>query len=192
MIRCVVRRVDTPFEGVAFVFTVARPRQRVGNLPAETTSFVGRRERSLPRSGGGSPARLVSLVGPGGVGKTRLALRIAADLGRGFRDGAWRAELAEVPDEALVINAVVSALDLRDQATTKPRQNLVSYLEDKQPGRRAQRKVMAEAISSPLRSGRGSPWGTTDRDPPKGGRTALAQETAAGRRARRGRSATAG
>ena len=38
-------------------------------------------------------ARLVSLVGPGGVGKTRLAIRIATDLGRGFRDGAWLVEL---------------------------------------------------------------------------------------------------
>jgi predicted ATPase len=77
-------------------------------------------------------ARLVSLVGPGGVGKTRLALRTAADLGRGFRDGAWWAELAEVRDEALVASAVVAALDLRDQATTKTTQILASYLEDRQ------------------------------------------------------------
>jgi predicted ATPase/DNA-binding CsgD family transcriptional regulator len=77
-------------------------------------------------------SRLVSLVGPGGVGKTRLALRIAADLGRGFADGAWLVELAEVRDGALVPNAVVAALDLRDQAAMKPMQILVSSLRDKQ------------------------------------------------------------
>lgn len=76
-------------------------------------------------------ARLVSLVGPGGVGKTRLAIRAAGDLGRGFSDGAWLVELADVHDEALVANAVIAALDLRDQAATKLPQVLASYLQDK-------------------------------------------------------------
>ena len=73
-------------------------------------------------------ARLVSLVGPGGVGKTRLAVRIATDLGRGFVGGAWWVELAEIRDAALLANAVVAALDLRDQTATKPLQILLSYL----------------------------------------------------------------
>jgi predicted ATPase len=104
----------------------------VGNLPAEATSMVGRRRELGEIRKKLTTARLVSLVGPGGVGKTRLALRTAADLGRGFRDGAWWAELAEVRDEALVASAVVAALDLRDQATTKTTQILASYLEDRQ------------------------------------------------------------
>ena len=75
-------------------------------------------------------ARLVSLVGPGGVGKTRLAVRIATDLGRGFADGAWWVDLAEIRDAALVTNAVVAALDLRDQAAAEPLQILLSQLRD--------------------------------------------------------------
>ena len=65
-------------------------------------------------------------MGPGGVGKTRLAIRAAADLGRGFADGAWLVELADIRDPALVTNAVVAALDLRDQAATTPLQVLVA------------------------------------------------------------------
>jgi predicted ATPase len=47
-------------------------------------------------------ARLVSLVGPGGVGKTRLAIRAASELGRSFSGGAWLVELTDVRDPALV------------------------------------------------------------------------------------------
>src|SRR5207237_5718698 len=79
-----------------------------------------------------SQARLVSLVGPGGVGKTRLGIRIGTDLGRGFRDGVWLAELADVRDARLVSNALMLALDLRDQASTEPLALLLAYLEDKQ------------------------------------------------------------
>ena len=111
---------------------MARSRHRSGNLPAEVTSFVGRRRELGEIRQKLTTARLVSLVGPGGVGKTRLALRSAADLARGFADGAWLVELAEVRDAALVANAVVAALDLRDQAATTPLQILVPYLQDKQ------------------------------------------------------------
>ena len=111
---------------------MARPRQRLGNLPAEATSFVGRRRELGDIRKKLTTARLVSLVGPGGVGKTRLAIRIAADLGRGFADGAWLVELAEVHDEALVISALLAALDLRDQAGMKPLQILLSDLRNRQ------------------------------------------------------------
>jgi predicted ATPase/DNA-binding CsgD family transcriptional regulator len=118
--------------GGNLVFTMARTRQTSGNLPAETTSFVGRRRELAEIRRKLATARLVSLVGPGGVGKTRLALRAAADLSRGFRDGAWLVELAEVRDEALVPNAVLDALDLRDQAGRNPLQILVSHWRDNQ------------------------------------------------------------
>src|SRR5712691_11600126 len=111
---------------------MARPRHRLGNLPAEATSFVGRRRELAEIRKRLTTARLISLVGPGGVGKTRLALRIAADLGRGFADGAWLVELAEVRDGALVTNAVLAALDLRDQAGMKPLQILLSDLQNRQ------------------------------------------------------------
>jgi predicted ATPase/DNA-binding CsgD family transcriptional regulator len=111
---------------------MARPTRHPGNLPAEATSFIGRRRELAELRKKLTEARLVSLVGPGGVGKTRLAIRMATDLGRGFPDGAWLVELAELRDAALVGNAVMAALDLRDQAATEPRALLLSYLRDKQ------------------------------------------------------------
>src|SRR5258708_2152504 len=92
---------------------------------------AGRRRELAGRGRKRAAARLVSLVGPGGVGKSRLAIRIATDLGRGFPGGAWLVELAEVRDPALVGNAVIAALDLRDQAATEPRALLLSYLQDR-------------------------------------------------------------
>src|ERR1700693_158638 len=111
---------------------MVRPSHRPGNLPAETTSFIGRRHELAELRKKLTTARLVSLVGPGGVGKSRLAIRIATDLARSFPDGAWLVELAEVQDPALVSNAFVAALDLRDQASTEPLAILLPYLRDKQ------------------------------------------------------------
>src|SRR5487761_2314954 len=111
---------------------MARSTRRPGNLPAEATSFIGRRRELAELRKKLATARLVSLVGPGGVGKTRLAIRGGTDLRRRFRDGAWVVELAEVQDPALVANATLAALDLRDQAATEPRALLLSYLRDKE------------------------------------------------------------
>jgi predicted ATPase/DNA-binding CsgD family transcriptional regulator len=112
--------------------SMARPTRRSGNLPAEATSFIGRRRELAEVRKKLGAARLVSLVGPGGVGKTRLAIRSAAELARAFRDGAWLVELADVRDPALVSNAAMAALDLHDQAFTEPLVLLLSYLKDKE------------------------------------------------------------
>jgi predicted ATPase/DNA-binding NarL/FixJ family response regulator len=101
-------------------------------MPAEATSFVGRRYELAEARKKLAAARLVSVTGPGGVGKTRLAIRIAASLGRGFPGGAWLAELAELQDPALAANAVMAALGLRDQAAAEPLALLCSYLKDKE------------------------------------------------------------
>jgi predicted ATPase/DNA-binding CsgD family transcriptional regulator len=111
---------------------VAERALRSGNLPAEVASFVGRRSELAEVRRKLTGARLVCLVGPGGVGKTRLAVRVATDLGRGFPGGAWLVELADVRDPALVANAVMAALDLRDQAAAEPVTLLRSYLRDKE------------------------------------------------------------
>lgn len=108
-----------------------QPTHRAGNLPAEVTSFIGRRHELAEVRKKLAAGRLVSLVGPGGVGKTRLAIRSATDLGRGFPDGAWQVELAELHHPTLVGNAVIAALDLRDQTATEPMTLLRSYLRDK-------------------------------------------------------------
>ncbi len=109
-----------------------RSPRRPGNLPAEATSFIGRRHELAEARKKLATARLVSLVGPGGVGKTRLAVRAATDLGRGFADGAWLVELAELHDPALVGDAVSAALDLRVQAAADPLAVLQSFLRDKE------------------------------------------------------------
>jgi len=109
---------------------MARPARRPGNLPAEAASFVGRRRELAEVRKKLAETRLVSLVGPGGVGKTRLAIRAAGDLARGFRDGGWLVELAEVEDPALVSHAVMAALDLRDQAAAGPQALLRDHLRD--------------------------------------------------------------
>src|SRR5215472_5093516 len=93
------------------------PRTRAtGNLPAELTSFVGRRGElaEVRRLLAGS--RLVTLTGVGGVGKTRLALRAAAGLRRAFRDGVWLVQLDQLRDQALVTQAIAAALGLQDLA----------------------------------------------------------------------------
>src|SRR5207245_851470 len=111
---------------------VAKPVRRLGNLPAQATSFIGRRRELAELRRKLGAARVVSLVGPGGVGKTRLALRAAADLARGFADGAWLVELADVRDGVLVTNVVLGAPDLRDQAATTPLQILTSHFGERQ------------------------------------------------------------
>src|SRR5215813_1033264 len=111
--------------------TSAKPWLQVGNLPIEVTSFVGRRrELSQARRLLGA-ARLLTLVGAGGVGKTRLALRLAAEVRRTFPDGVWLADLAPVQDGELVPQTVMAALGLPDHSTRLPVDTLLEYLAGK-------------------------------------------------------------
>jgi predicted ATPase/DNA-binding CsgD family transcriptional regulator len=101
-----------------------------GNLPAELTSFVGRRRELKEAKRLLSMARLVTLTGTGGVGKTRLALRVEAGVRRAFADGVWLVELAEVRDPRLLPSTVATALGLRDSAD--PAAGLAEFLADRQ------------------------------------------------------------
>jgi len=111
---------------------VTRSSRRPGNLPAEASTFVGRRQALAELRRKLTTARLVTIVGPGGVGKTRLALRFASDLARGFKDGAWLVELAELRDATMVASSAMAALGLRDQGGGDPLALVLSYLRDKQ------------------------------------------------------------
>ena len=102
-----------------------------GNLPAELTSFIGRRRQLQDVKSALTGARLVTLVGPGGVGKTRLALRSATDLSRGIADGAWLVELEGLRDAELVTKAVMTSLGLRDESSRWPVSRLIDYVASK-------------------------------------------------------------
>ncbi|MER6219316.1 BTAD domain-containing putative transcriptional regulator [Streptomyces sp900105755] len=86
---------------------------RPGNLRARLTSFVGREADIEAIQGDLATARLVTLLGPGGAGKTRLSQEAAETVGHAARDGVWLAELAPVDDPAGVPEAVLSALGAR-------------------------------------------------------------------------------
>jgi len=88
--------------------------RRRDNLPAETTSFIGRGDELAQAREILSRARILTLTGSGGAGKTRLGLRIAGELGGGFPDGAWLVELAALTDPELVPPQVAAALHRPD------------------------------------------------------------------------------
>src|SRR5947209_12907107 len=103
-------------------------RSGIGKLPAESTSFVGRRRLLAEVKAAFANTRLLTLVGPGGVGKTRLAVRTAADLSRTMHDGAWFIDLAGLEDPHLVPKAVITSLGLADQSGRWPTSLLVAHL----------------------------------------------------------------
>jgi class 3 adenylate cyclase len=86
------------------------------NLPAQLTSFVGREKEIAEIKQLLASHRLVTLTGPGGTGKTRLALHVAAEVLETFPDGVWLVELAPLADAALVPRAVATVLGLREDA----------------------------------------------------------------------------
>jgi predicted ATPase/DNA-binding SARP family transcriptional activator len=91
----------------------AAPDQLRHNLPARLTSFVGREEELAGLGKLLDQARLVTLTGPGGAGKTRLAVEFAATMAQRFGDGVWLADLASVGDPDLVAAQVMEALGVR-------------------------------------------------------------------------------
>ncbi|HLV80471.1 MAG TPA: tetratricopeptide repeat protein, partial [Chthonomonadaceae bacterium] len=85
------------------------------NLPLALSSFIGREHEQAEVRALLEAARLVTLTGTGGVGKTRLALAVAAELAEGFANGVWLVELAALADPALVSHAVARAVGLREE-----------------------------------------------------------------------------
>ncbi len=108
------------------------PLRAFGSLPNYTTPLVGRERETvavvdlLKREA----VRLVTLTGPGGIGKTRLALRVVDELAADFRDGVWLVGLAAVRDPALVAPTIAHALAVRESAGTSPFESLKGYLRD--------------------------------------------------------------
>jgi predicted ATPase/class 3 adenylate cyclase len=104
-------------EGLASDFPAPRTLDaRPSNLPLQLTSFVGREEEIAEVGRLLDQTRLLTLTGPGGSGKSRLALRVAAELLTRFRDGSCFVDLAPVTDPALVPAAVANALGVPEAA----------------------------------------------------------------------------
>jgi hypothetical protein len=103
-----------------------------GNLPAQLSSFVGRERDVAEIAQVLHEKRLVTLTGVGGVGKTRLALQVAAEVLPRFRDGAWLCELAAVRDPAAVVDAVASVFQVTARPGLSLEESLVAYLCDQE------------------------------------------------------------
>ncbi|MFE7423678.1 protein kinase [Rhodococcus sp. NPDC057529] len=105
--------------------------QNLGHIPLELTSFVGRRRELAAAKNLLSSSRLVTLIGMGGVGKTRLALRLASDNQQKFADGVCLVELGKLQDATLVDGTVAAELGIRNQSAAPPLHQIVGHLLNK-------------------------------------------------------------
>ena len=102
------------------------------NLPRQATTFVGREAEIASLSELVCRSSLVTLTGVGGVGKTRLALQVAAELLPRFPDGVWFCELATASDEVLMFHAVADAVGARQREGMSMADSVVEYLRDRE------------------------------------------------------------
>ncbi|MFN2465736.1 MAG: tetratricopeptide repeat protein [Candidatus Dormibacteria bacterium] len=102
------------------------------NLPVQTSTFVGREQELAEVARMLASARMVSLLGPGGTGKTRLAYQAAAEAVSDFPDGIWVTELAPVTEETSIPLAALRSVGLREEAGRSPTDTLVDHLRDRQ------------------------------------------------------------
>lgn len=101
------------------------------NLPKQVTSFIGReRELAEVRKLLGN-TRLLTLTGPGGIGKTRLSLQVGAEVTDDYSDGVWFVELAAVADSRLVPQTVASVLGVKEEAGRPVAEALVTYVKNR-------------------------------------------------------------
>jgi predicted ATPase/DNA-binding NarL/FixJ family response regulator len=101
------------------------------NLPVQLTTFIGRQPQIVQLQGLLSDVRLLTLTGPGGVGKTRLALEVAGSVIEHYPDGVWLVDLAALTDERLVPQAVASSLSISDMPAEALIETLARTLESK-------------------------------------------------------------
>jgi predicted ATPase/class 3 adenylate cyclase len=119
-------------DGLDLEFPVLRSLDaRANNLPVQLTSFVGRDAEIAAVNDLLDRARLVTLTGPGGTGKTRLALQVAAERLARHGDGAFFVELAAITDAGLVPSAAATALHLREGADRSIAEVVADWLRER-------------------------------------------------------------
>ncbi len=105
---------------------------RPNNLPSQISSFIGRERELDELQTFLTEHRLVTITGPGGMGKTRLALQVAASAIGRFQDGAWLVELSSIGDPLLVFQTIASALGVREIRLESIEETLLRELSRKQ------------------------------------------------------------
>ena len=108
-----------------------RSSEALASIPSPLTSFIGRARERAALAGAVRANRLVTAVGPGGVGKSRLALAVATDAMTGFRDGMWFVDLVPVTDPAMLAGAVATALGIGEQQGRSLSESVVTALADR-------------------------------------------------------------
>lgn len=101
------------------------------NLPAQLTSFVGRERELIEAAELLASVRLLTFIGPGGTGKTRLSLQVAAAQISEFKDGVWMIELAPLTDPSYIVSTIASTFHLREQQGIPLQDTVTDYLRGK-------------------------------------------------------------
>ena len=102
------------------------------NLPAQLTSFIGREQEIAEAQKLLSSTRILTFIGPGGTGKTRLCLQVAAEQISEFKDGVWLIELAQLADSTYVLSTIASTFHLRELQGVPLIDTVTDYLRGKQ------------------------------------------------------------
>ena len=110
---------------------LGRDRSSRNNLPQQLTRFIGRQRELAGVRSLVSQSRLITLSGPGGIGKTRLALEVARDRLDEYADGVWLVEFASISDPQLIPQTVASALNLREERGRSITDAVANYLKSR-------------------------------------------------------------
>jgi predicted ATPase/class 3 adenylate cyclase len=102
------------------------------NLPRQSTSFVGRHEDVARLESMLEESALVTIVGAGGIGKTRLALEVAAGLLNDYRDGAWFVDLSAIGNPSLIAGTILSTLGGKRSSDADPLDDLIGHLQKRE------------------------------------------------------------
>ena len=105
---------------------------RPNNLPVQLTNFIGREKELLEIKELLITSRLITLLGPGGTGKTRLSIQTGADMIDEFVNGVWLVEFASLIDPSLIINETASALSLKEDGGRNITEVLIDNLKGKE------------------------------------------------------------